>query len=70
MYFGIYFIQAAMSTINTVEFIAGGCSIFVSMVSLACSIITLYLIKKIGRWNGFIKMVFSMTVSQVIYDIW
>ncbi len=57
-----------MENINTIEYIAGGCSLVVSAVSLTLSAITLYLIAKIGRWNGFIMMVTSMTISQIIYD--
>lgn len=38
-------------------------------LSLAAAIITLFLIKLLKKWNGYLLLVCSLTVCQAIYDI-
>ena len=38
-------------------------------ISLLASLLTLYLIKRLKKWNGYIQLVVSLTVCQIIYDI-
>jgi heme exporter protein D len=41
----------------------------VAVLSLIAAVITLTLIKKLNKWNGYLLLVASLTVSQSIYDI-
>jgi hypothetical protein len=41
----------------------------IGLVSLICSVFTLVLIYFTRKWNGYLLLLTSMTVSQVIYDI-
>ena len=38
-------------------------------LSLIASLLTLYLIKKTAKWNGYIQLVVSLTACQIIYDL-
>jgi hypothetical protein len=41
----------------------------VASASNICSLLTLYLIWKSKRWNAYVQIILSMTVSQLLYDI-
>ncbi len=40
-----------------------------SSVATICSLLTLYIIRSMGRWNSYIQLVVSLTVSQLLYDL-
>lgn len=54
--------------LNSTAYIAGSLLIFVGTISILCSILTLRLIYVMGRWNGFLLLITSMTICQLIYD--
>lgn len=37
-------------------------------LSVTCTLLTLYIIKAINRWNGYIQLIFNLAVAQLIYD--
>lgn len=41
----------------------------IATVSLLCSLFTLMLIKRVGQWNGYHMIIFSLTLAQILYDI-
>jgi hypothetical protein len=59
----------AIADVNRIEYLGGALGMFIAFISICCSFSTLFLIRSIGRWNGFISLVWSMTISQIIYDI-
>lgn len=44
-------------------------SIGMATLSLLASILTLYLIKRLGKSNGYMRLVVSLTACQIVYDI-
>jgi hypothetical protein len=42
--------------------------IILAILSIIASLCTLYLIYVIGRWNGFLLLILTMTVCSMIYD--
>lgn len=54
---------------STIELVIGSITIFISLVSLTGSIITLWLIKSLKNWNGYISLIFALTVCQIFYDL-
>jgi hypothetical protein len=44
-------------------------TIGVALVSLIAAVLTLILIKRLQKWNGYLLLVASLTVAQGIYDI-
>lgn len=43
--------------------------ILIAGLSLAASLLTVGLIKILGKWNGYLLLVLSLTICQAIYDI-
>lgn len=41
--------------------------VVVASLSIAASLLTIYLIHVCGRWSGFLIVIYSMSVSQIIY---
>jgi hypothetical protein len=44
-------------------------AIFFSSLSLIASLLTLVLIRRLKKWNGYIQLVVSLTVCQIVYDV-
>ncbi len=55
-------------TYTPLEFAMGSILLTVCTASIMSSSLTLYLIHKIGRWNGYLVIIYSMTVCQIVYD--
>ena len=51
------------------QFLAVALAVGCATVSLLASLLTLYLIRRLAKWNGYIQLVVSLTVCQIIYDI-
>ena len=51
------------------QFMAVAFAVGFATISLVASLLTLYLIKRLKKWNGYIQLVVSLTVCQIIYDI-
>ena len=51
------------------EFVAGSLLIFMALISLVCTVLTLYLIVDMKRRNGYLLLIFNVTVCQLLYDI-
>jgi len=58
-----------MPTFTTLEWVAGSISLFFTIISVSCSSMTLYLINKIGMRSGYLRLIYSLAVMQLIYDI-
>jgi hypothetical protein len=54
--------------LNATAYLAGAFLIGVGSLSIICSLLTLRLIYVMGRWNGFLLLITSMTICQLIYD--
>ena len=39
------------------------------VISLICSLVSLYIIYIMRRWNGYIQLIIMLTAAQTIYDI-
>lgn len=44
-------------------------ALFFSTISLIASLLTLVLIQRLKKWNGYIQLVVSLTACQMIYDV-
>lgn len=44
------------------------CVVILAGISLGASLLTLLLIKCLGKWNGYLLLVSSLTVCQAVYD--
>ena len=44
-------------------------SVGMATISLLASLVTLYLIRRLGKSNGYMHLVMSLTACQVVYDI-
>jgi hypothetical protein len=42
--------------------------LFCASLSVACTLLTLYIIKAINRWNGYIQLIFNLALAQLVYD--
>lgn len=51
------------------EFAAGGMLIFMALISIVCTMLTLYLIIDMKRRNGYLLLIFNVTICQFLYDI-
>lgn len=51
------------------EFVAGSLLIFMALIALVCTVLTLYLIIDMKRRNGYLLLIFNVTVCQLMYDI-
>jgi len=38
-------------------------------IGVACSLLTLWILARMMRWNGYIKLILLLTVSQFVYDV-
>jgi hypothetical protein len=38
-------------------------------LSISCSLLTLWTIYRVGRWNGYTKLVFHLAIAQLLYDL-
>jgi hypothetical protein len=38
-------------------------------LSITCSLLTLWTIYRVGRWNGYTKLVFHLAIAQLFYDL-
>ena len=45
------------------------CMLCVAALSVISSIIILTLLRQLKRWNGYLRLVNSLTICQAIYDI-
>ena len=54
---------------NNHQFTAITLAITFATLSLLASLLTLLLIRRLQKWNGYIQLVVSLTVCQIIYDI-
>ena len=57
-----------MSGLNETEILLGSFMSVVAIISILCSLTTLTLIHRIGKWSGYLLLVYSLTVCQLIYD--
>ena len=37
-------------------------------ISVMCTLLTLYIIRSISRWNGYIQVIFNLALAQLFYD--
>jgi hypothetical protein len=58
-----------MMATATIELIGVLVCVFIALVSLMAAVATLLLIKVLGKWNGYLHLVSSLTVAQGIYDL-
>jgi hypothetical protein len=58
-----------MSLSNEQEIIVDLVGLVVGGVSFVCSMLTLVLIYFTRKWNGYLLLLTSMTISQIIYDL-
>lgn len=54
---------------SNIEWAAGTILTTLTFVATCCGLIGMYLIHKVNRWNGYILLVYNITVFQFIYDI-
>ena len=40
-----------------------------AILSILCGLMTLYVIRVMGRWNGFLLLISNLTLCQIVYDI-
>lgn len=40
-----------------------------AILSLLASSLTIFLIHAVGRWNGYMRLIYAMTLCQIIYDL-
>jgi hypothetical protein len=45
------------------------CYILGAAVSIVASLLTLVLIRMLDKWNGYMILIFQMTLAQLLYDI-
>ena len=53
----------------TTFLIGGIILVVVSVLSIWASIITLYIIHALDKWNGYMRVIWSLTICQIIYDV-
>lgn len=58
-----------MTSFTLLEYIGWSLCLFIALLSTICSIITLYLLKQMKKWNGYLQLVLNLTISQGIYDL-
>ena len=58
-----------MSDLTETELLLGGFMSVVAVISIFCSLTTLILISRIGKWSGYLLLVYSLTACQLIYDL-
>jgi hypothetical protein len=51
-----------------VELLAGAILFGMTIISVYCSSMLLYIVSGMPKWNGYLVLVFSMTVCELIYD--
>lgn len=51
------------------QFTAGALAVSFAFLSLLASLLTLLLIHRLDKWNGYIQLVVSLTACQILYDI-
>ena len=62
--------SSEMVHLTEFEWIAGSVSFVMTSISLACTLFTLWLISKAGGVkSGYMYLLFSLTLSQLIYDV-
>lgn len=61
--------QSPLKNDSDHQFLAVALAVGFASLSLLASCLTLYLIKRLAKWNGYIQLVVSLTVCQIIYDI-
>jgi hypothetical protein len=54
---------------SEIVWIAGSLLMGISILSIICSAITLYILHQINNWNGYIKLVYLLAVWQIFYDL-
>jgi hypothetical protein len=68
IYNSVILIRMTSLANNTYELNAGLMNITVATASNLCSLLTLWIIYKCQRWNAYVQIILSMTVSQLLYD--
>jgi hypothetical protein len=53
---------------TTVELSAGAVLFAVALISVYCSSMILRIINRMSKWNGYLVLIFSMTICELIYD--
>lgn len=54
---------------SQVEFISGVLILVLATISLISTLITLWLIHDMNRWNGYMLLIFNLTLCQSVYDV-
>jgi hypothetical protein len=52
-----------------VEWVAGGLSLLFTLISLACTVVNLWLIKRMDVRSGYTRLIQALTFMQLIYDV-
>lgn len=55
-------------SISQVGYISGAILLTMTILSLCCSFFLIHVIIKMGKWNGFTRIIWSMTICQIVYD--
>lgn len=53
---------------TTIEWAVGAVMVFMALISTICSMLTIYLISVQEKMSGYLLLVLSLTISQMIYD--
>lgn len=61
-------VQVAGSNFNEQELAVGIILIVVSTVSIVSSALIIRLLHALNRWNGYLRVVYYLTLSQLVYD--
>jgi hypothetical protein len=55
--------------LSPLEYVGWSLCLFIAFISVLSSILTLYLLSLMKRWNGYLQLVLNLTISQGIYDL-
>lgn len=61
--------MSSSNPFTSTQWAIGIVALTVAFISLICSLTTLWLIKIMKLWNGYIFLITLLTISQVLYDI-
>lgn len=53
---------------NDAEYIAGSIILLMTTASLIGSLLTIFLIRDLQRWNGYMLLVYNLSISAAVYD--